>query len=332
MNSLDGIYIKEGKNNIFIPSSDIRFQTIKQNILIQNKKEIIKELIFNLLNINGWNKYKNLNRIVDEIYNYIILYIKNDIDLKNCINTLNQLIKNDNVLDFNKLLKAETLNIYKQLDKTNFFKNKDLLQQLFKIKETMIGEGEILLSILTNCHKGKIVDLFLNNLNNKTYKQIEIKSQNGRIGNEQNVREFLDKLKQSKNIFNIIKQDSDTIIFKKILKKISSLTLEQQIDILYNIRTEKSSILKDYFIEQIRVILEEFDNIDYNKLMLSIQIYSYCSNLNANYLILLDNLNMLIINSSCLWGIYEQILKYNIKIGYNISDRKGFSVSYIANK
>ena len=41
MNSLDGIYIKEGKNNIFIPSSDIRFQTIKQNILIQNKKEII---------------------------------------------------------------------------------------------------------------------------------------------------------------------------------------------------------------------------------------------------------------------------------------------------
>ena len=90
--------------------------------------------------------------------------------------------------------------------------------------------------------------------------------------------------------------------------------------------------LKDYFIEQIRVILKEFDNIDYNKLMLSIQIYSYCSNLNANYLILLDNLNMLIINSSCLWGIYEQILKYNIKIGYNISDRKGFSVSYIANK
>ncbi len=328
----DGIYIKEGNKKIFIPSTDSKFDIIKQNILLQDKQEYIKQLIKQLLIVNRWEKYKNLDKIVDEIYNIIVLYIKNDKELNKCIKTLNQLVNKENIINFNEILKLETVNIYQKLDKTNFFKNKELLKKLFKIKETMIGEGELLLTLISNCRKGKIVDLFLNDLNNKIYKQIEIKSKDGRIGNEHNVRKFLDKLKKSKNCFDINIEDSDTIIFKKILNKINFLSLDEKIKLLYNIRTEKSSILKDYFIEQIKAILEEFDNIDYSKLMLSIQIYSYCSNMKADYIILLNDLNLLIIKPGCLWGIYEQLLKYKIKIGFNVSDRKGFSVAYIANK
>lgn len=332
MKQSDGIYIKEGDKEIFISASDNKFQTIKQNLLINDKQTIIKQLLKQSLIINRWEKYKNLDKIVDEIYNIIILFIKTDKDLSKCINTLKQIIEKKNILDFNKLLKYKNLNIYQHLSSTNFFKNKNLLEKLFKIKETMIGEGEILLTLITNCRKGKIVDLFLNDEYNKIYKQIELKSKNGRIGNEHYVRKYIDKLKNNKNNFGVIKTDSDSIIFKKILKCIPKLSIDEQIKILYNIRTEKCSILKDYFIEQIKAVLEEFKSIQYDKLMLAIQIYSYCSNLNANYLILLDNLDVLILHPSCLWNIYDQLLEYNIKIGYNISDRKGFSVTYIANK
>lgn len=331
-NKQDGIYIKEGDNEIFIPSFDNRFQFIKQNILIQTKQNDIKQLIKNILITKRWQKYKNLEKIVDEIFNYIVVYIKNDNDLNKCLNTLKQLVENKNNLNFSKLLKYETFNLCDKLNKTNFFKNKDLLEKIFKIKDTTIGEGEILLTMLSNCHKGKIVDLFLNNTITKSYKQIEVKSKDGRIGNEHNVRKFLDKLKQNDKLFNILNTDSDTIIFNKILKNISNISINEQVNILYNIRTEKNSILKDYFTEQIKSILEEIDNIDYSKLMLAIQIYSYCGNMKADYIIFLDNLNLLIIQSNCLWGIYEQLLNYKIKIVYNISDRKGFSVTYHADK
>lgn len=331
-NKQDGIYIKEGDNEIFIPSFDNRFQFIKQNILIQTKQNDIKQLIKNILITKRWQKYKNLEKIIDEIFNYIVVYIKNDNDLNKCLNTLKQLVENKNNLNFSKLLKYETFNLCDKLNETNFFKNKDLLEKIFKIKDTTIGEGEILLTMLSNCHKGKIVDLFLNNTITKSYKQIEVKSKDGRIGNEHNVRKFLDKLKQNDKLFNILNTDSDTIIFNKILKNISNISINEQVNILYNIRTEKNSILKDYFTEQIKSILEEIDNIDYSKLMLAIQIYSYCSNMKADYIIFLDNLNLLIIQSNCLWGIYEQLLNYKIKIVYNISDRKGFSVTYHADK
>ena len=85
---------------------------------------------------------------------------------------------------------------------------------------------------------------------------------------------------------------------------------------------------ENYFKTQLNTILTEFENIKYDKLLLATQIYSYCTYIGANYLILLNNMKALNIEINCLWGIYEQIVDQPIKINYSISNRYGFGVTY----
>ena len=127
-------------------------------------------------------------------------------------------------------------------------------------------------------------------------------------------------------LFNVNKNTSDTNCIKNIILKLPLIPINQRINYLYNFRTERNSVIEKYFKKQIYSILKGFKNINYDKLLLAIQIYSYCASRTINFLIFLNDLDIFILKSNCLWGIYEQLLLANIKIGFNISDRKGFSI------
>lgn len=332
----DGIYIKNGNQNIFIPSNNININldNIQNNLLILNNKQIIKQLISDLLILNKWNKFNNFNKLVDEIYYVIENYLTYK-NIDDCINGLKFLLNKDK-FNLIKKIKNNKLNIFKYVKSYKqliFFHNKELLLKLIKINDRTIGDGEIFLTLFTNCYKGKIVDLFIIDSINKEYIQLELKGNNGRIGSELNARYFLDKVKDPKSKeytkFNIDNNKTDIQCIKKIINSIPKFSIDEQIEYLYEIRTEKNSINSDYFKEQIRTILEEFDNnINYEKLILAIQIYSYCVNIVTNYLILINNLDLCIIKINCLWGIYEQLLEFDLKINFNITTRKGFGITY----
>lgn len=314
--------ISEDKEHIVTIPDNMYTKLLTCESINEIDNTILYPLIDNLLETNKWNAFNICNDFKNLLISNIVEHIGSDYEkYENAIKSLQYINDKNNLC--NGFLKYTNFDLNLLIKKEfSFFKNNNLLSKIFNISNKTIGKGELLFTLFTKCYKGKVVDLFAIDKQIKEYKQIEIKGPDGRIGSQTQAREFIDAYKIQNNI------PSDNKAIKKIINDLESLSINQKISIIYNMRTEYASIDENYFKTQLNTILTEFENIKYDKLLLATQIYSYCTYIGANYLILLNNMKALNIEINCLWGIYEQIIDQPIKINYSISNRYGFGVTY----
>ena len=320
---------------IILVSDDGQQQSIDINDDLYNTIAALSNTSDNSLNINGllndifvlnkWDKFAKYESFITLLHNVLSKYITTN-NITQCVSALQFISNKDNLNNaFLKKSKFNLMDIFKN-NNLSFFNNKQLISDIIALSDRNIGNGEIFFTLFTKCYKGKVVDLFVIDKQNREYNQVEIKGPDGRIGTELQARNFLDEYKLSNKI------TSDTEAVKRIIKDLPTYSNKAKIDTIYGLRTEYSSINKEYFTMQIDAILNEFSDIQYDKLILATQIYSYCSSIRANYLVLLNKTDICNIKIDCLWGIYEQLLDTNLKIKFSISNRYGFGVTYIPNK
>lgn len=296
-------------------------ENYKNTIILYDKFKLIYTLCCDILKLNKWDKYQYYSKLCIELFNILLTYIDNK-NIDNCIHDLQYIKNKKNLNNIYINFKYNCLDILSKNKKIKFFNDYHILLDIMNISGRNFGHGEIFFTLFTNCYKGKVVDLFFIDEKNKQYKQIELKGKEGRIGSGNHLRNFIDG--------HIIDNMSDALIIKNIINNIKHIkNINEKTEILYNFRSEFKSINKEYFKEQIKSILNEFEDIDYVKLILSIQIYSYCNILTADYLILQNKLDVCCIKINCLWDIYMQLLGIKLKINFNFADRKGFSITYL---
>lgn len=277
----------------------------------------IEDNINELLKNKGWSEVLYL-KFCKDVYEIVCKYITNLNEAKLCETELNHMLKQKkrNEKVFLKLLKARTFNFFDivlQDKKIHFFKNINLLKEIYKLRSDGIGLGEVFLTLFSECESPATGDIKVGDY------IIELKGEKGILGCEGYWNNMLSIIKAQQNLTN-------SQILNNLANIINSTPYNSAI-MLSQLRTECGDInwVNDLIMQVKRLIKDA--NI--YKLLLALQIYSYHINNNFDKIIFINGSKALCVEYGSIKDIYNQIKDYDFYVSATnlVTRNKGLSVT-----
>ena len=278
-------------------------------------------------NINELLKNKGQNDVLyskfcKAVLDIICKYITNLDEAYLCEADLNHMLKQKkrNEKVFLKLLDKKIFNFFDIVlkdRKVKFFKNIDLLKELYKLRAEGVGLGEVFLTLFSECESPACGDIKVGN------QIIELKGEKGILGCE---GYWNDYLKDAKHLYD---KSTNNEALKHLLKLIKTGECETT-QILAELRTEFGPTPGVKWIHNLRKNIKEL--IDYDhiiELLIAIQIYTYHINNQFDKIIFVNGPKALCVNYGELKTIYSQLKGYEFSISATnqYARNKGLSIT-----
>lgn len=281
----------------------------------------IEDNINELLKDKGWceRQYKDFTK---HIFNIICKYIHTVDDATACDKELNHMLiqKEHNEQVFLKTITAHKFNFFDIVlkdKKLKFFKNIELLKDIYRIRGDGVGLGEVFLTFFSECISPQHGDISVGGL------IIELKGEQGYIGTEgywnTTIQQYKDK----------INHNSTSKALSTIFTELPTLSISKQVKLMLSLRTEQC----DYsdikcIIPQLKTILKTC-NHHYKKVILALQIWSYYMKNKFDKIVFIKGDTALCIESGDLETIYNQLLphEFTLSVSNNLVRNNGYSVT-----
>lgn len=283
----------------------------------------IEDNINELLRNKGWNEVL-YSKFCKAVLDIVCKYIHNLDEAQLCEADLNHMLKQKkrNEKVFLKLLDKKTFNFFDVVlkdRKVKFFKNIDLLKELYKLRAEGVGLGEVFLTLFSECESPVCGDI-------KVGKYIiELKGEKGILGCEGYWNEYL---KDIKHIYN---KSTNNEALKHIITMLASGEYDSGY-ILEQLRTEDCpTITGNKWVRNLRKDIEELIECEHIvELMIAVQIYSYYINNQFDKIIFVNGPKALCINYGKLKDIYDQLKghEFHISATNQYARNKGLSITF----